>query len=221
MIKAAIYDLDDLMINSEPLHQESWRVLVERHGGDFDLFTEEIHSSFIGKRISEIVPRMIEIFSLEMSYDQAWKERHQILYELVEQGLELMPGLKKSLKFFRKKGLKVAIASSGTSHWIETILGKFKLHKYFDEIVSSDHVKNGKPHPEPYLLAAKRLGLKPKECVVLEDATNGILSAKAAGCFCIAVKNSNTPPQNLCQADIILDSLKQVDLTVFSRLKTS
>ena len=97
---------------------------------------------------------------------------------------------------------------------------KFKVADYFDVIVSGDDVKRGKPDPETYLIAVKKLGIRPSQAVVLEDATNGIAAAKAAGCFCIAIKNPYTPKQDLSRADLALDSLADLSLKHLQSIST-
>ena len=103
------------------------------------------------------------------------------------------------------------MASSGTKEFINIVLDKFKIRDYFRVIVSGDEVSVGKPAPETFLIAAEKLGLSPQQCIVLEDATNGIESAKAAGCKCIAIPYKKGLKQDLSKADLILDSLNEVN----------
>ena len=131
----------------------------------------------------------------------------------------MMPGLMRSLEFFRKNKMNIGLASSGTTIYIELAIDKLSIRKYFNTVVSGDHVKMGKPDPEIYLLAAKRLGLHPEECVVLEDSTKGIQAAKSAGCKCIAVIDPYGPPQDQSEADIILESLNDISMQTLKKIE--
>jgi HAD superfamily hydrolase (TIGR01509 family) len=137
---------------------------------------------------------------------------------LVEKELGLMPGLLETLKLLKEENYKLAIASSGVKKYIALVLNKFHIKEYFDVVITGDDVKVGKPNPETYLVAARKLGVLPAECLVLEDATKGIQSAKAAGCFCIAVKNPNVPSQTYPDADLVVNSLHDVNLDLMKRL---
>ena len=127
-----------------------------------------------------------------------------------------MPGLNESLSYYRQKEFKIALASSGTKKYIEMVLDRFKIKDYFDVVISGDHVKHGKPHPEVYEIALEKLGVKPSESVVLEDAEVGIESAKGAGCFCVAVTNPYTPKQDLSKADKVIHSLNEINTVKLS-----
>ena len=129
-----------------------------------------------------------------------------------------MPDLLQSLKLFKKNKFKIALASSGTKKYINVVLAKFKIADYFDVIVSGDDIKRGKPDPEIFSVAVKKLGLKPEETLVLEDATNGIEAAKSAGCKCIAVINKMTPPQNYSKADLVINSLEEIDMGLVKKV---
>jgi beta-phosphoglucomutase-like phosphatase (HAD superfamily) len=111
-----------------------------------------------------------------------------------------------------------ALASSGTKAYIDFVVNRLKIRKYYDVIISGEDVKHGKPDPEPYLLACKRLGLPPDQCVVLEDASNGVKAAKAAGCKCIGIDSPYTPPQDLSQADLELKSLLKINKGIIDKL---
>jgi len=212
MIKAIIYDLDDLMVNSNPLHTEASDKVLQKYGVSQKKLPEHIRAKFIGMRVSDILKNLIDYFQLGVNLEDLREKRSAIFLELVRKKLQVMPGLFQSLKLFRQNKFKIALASSGTKKYINIVLEKFKVADYFDVIVSGDDVKRGKPSPETYFIAVKKLSIRPSQAVVLEDATNGIAAAKAAGCFCIAVKNSHTPKQDLTKADLILDSLTDLSL---------
>lgn len=219
MIKAIIYDMDDLMINSHPAHQKAWRKILSRFNHRSSDLPEKLSAGFIGKRIIDISKEMIDYLKIDIGLDEFYKARMEIFLELAPDNIEAMPGLFKSLKLFKNNGLKIALASSGTEQYIKLVLNKFKINDCFSAIVSGDDVTKGKPDPEPYLVACKKLELDPENCLVLEDATNGIESAKTAGCKCIAIINPYTLPQDHSQADLILNSLNNLSLEMINSLK--
>lgn len=218
MIKGIIYDMDDLMINSYPLHMNAFQVLLKQYGHSIYEIPSDIRTSFIGMRIIDIAENIIKNLKLNVKVNDFYKKRTEIFLKLVKKELKLMDGLMYSLKLFKKNNYRIGLASSGTKEYIDIVLNKFNLHSYFDVIISGDDVKKGKPDPEVYLVAVKKLGLNPRECVALEDATTGIESAKNAGCKCIAVVNKLTPPQDLSKADIVLNSLKELKIEMVRKL---
>jgi len=218
MIKAVIYDLDDLMVNSIGLHEKAWRLLLKEYQADHGALPADLRSSFVGRRIIDILQVIKDYFNLPATLEDLYQKRTAIFLALVREKLTPMPGLKASLDFFKDHDFKIALATSAAKSYYQLVLEKFGLEKYFAVIVCGDDVKTGKPHPETYLVACQKLGLPPGDCVVLEDATNGIAAANAAGCKCIAVRNPHTPPQDLGLADIILDSLEQINLALIAEL---
>ena len=217
MIKAVIYDLDDLMVNSVELHFRAFDEALKEYNHSLDEVPISTQSRFVGVRIIDISKELIDFFDLDTTLEEFYKKRTDIFLSLVKD-VQAMPGLLESLKLFKSSGLKLAIASSGTMNYIDIIVDKFKIRSYFDVIVSGDDVSKGKPDPETYIVAANRLQLKPTECVVLEDATNGINAAKAAGCKCIAVINVYTPEQNLSGADRTVKSLNEITMDMIRSL---
>ena len=220
MIKAVIYDLDDLMVNSNPLHFEASSQVFEKYKVDLGKLPSSVRSGFIGMRVKDILKEIVRYFNLKIDFEKLHQERSELLLKLVREKLKMMPGLVNSLKRIKGGGLKIALASSGAWWYINLVLEKFKVADYFDVIVSGDDVKRGKPDPETYLIAVKKLGIRPSQAVVLEDATNGIAAAKAAGCFCIAIKNPYTPKQDLSRADLALDSLADLSLKHLQSIST-
>ncbi|OGD95032.1 hypothetical protein A3B52_03240, partial [Candidatus Curtissbacteria bacterium RIFCSPLOWO2_01_FULL_41_28] len=189
MIKAVIYDMDDLMVNSYALHIEASDRVFQRHGVDQKKVPEHIRAGLVGMRVSDILKYLVDYLKLDVNLENLQEKRSAIFLDLVNKNLKTMPGLLQSLKLFKKNKFKIALASSGTKKYINVVLAKFKIADYFDVIVSGDDIKRGKPDPEIFSVAVKKLGLKPEETLVLEDATNGIEAAKSAGCKCIAVIN--------------------------------
>jgi len=218
MIKAIIYDMDDLMVNSDGLHDEATLLTLRQAGYDLPVMSEDIRRDSLGRRVIDILQSMIEQFHWPTTAEELDRQRQPIFLNLVRAKLQAMPGLHESLKLFKDAGYKIALASSGVREYIEIVLDKFKVREYFDVIVAGDEVVSGKPDPEIYTQAVTKLGLKPYECLVLEDADHGIQAAKAAGCKCIAIKNPYTASQTHAGADLVLNSLNEITVATIARL---
>lgn len=217
MIKGIIYDMDDLMVNSDPLHARTWEILFKKHGYSFNELPENMKADFIGMRVIDILKEIVEHFNLDSDIGKLYQERTDIFLDLVKNELEAMPGLHGSLDLLREHKYPIALASSGVKKYIDLVLDKFNIAKYFDAIISGDDVGKGKPDPETYKVAARKLSLLPSECLVLEDASKGIEAAKKAGCICFAIKNPNTPPQDHSQADKIFNSLNDITIEIIEK----
>jgi HAD superfamily hydrolase (TIGR01509 family) len=169
-------------------------------------------------RVIDIVGELIEHLDLKESKDKLYRRRVEVFLDLVRSELEPMPGLRQSLSRLAGAGFKLAVASSGARRYVELVLERFEIADYFQAVVTGDDVTVGKPNPEAYLVASKKLGVSPSVCAVLEDAAKGIQSAKAAGCFCVAVRNPNIPPQDYSLADTVIDSLEDLRVEQITRL---
>jgi HAD superfamily hydrolase (TIGR01509 family) len=130
------------------------------------------------------------------------------------------PGVTKLLQLLDKNGVKAAIGSSAPLENINVILNGLGISGYFQAIVYGQEVKESKPSPQVYQLAARKLGAEPQNCIVIEDAVAGVTAAKRGGMHCIAVTNSH-PAEALSQADLVVDSLEKVDLGVLDKVYSS
>ena len=116
------------------------------------------------------------------------------------------------------EGFPIAIASSNNRKIVDAVVKKFRLDKYMKFIISGEEVKKGKPDPEIFLTAAKKIDVSPQGCLVIEDAENGVKAAKAAGMKCIGLKNIGSGNQNLSEADLVVNSFKELNLNIIKNL---
>jgi HAD superfamily hydrolase (TIGR01509 family) len=208
MIKAVVFDWDGLLFDSEGCWLEAdKRMLAQNNikydGGERYLFT--------GKSQADCANTFINKFGLKLPVGKIIDQRKEQvgkIYQVTEQ--QLMPGALALIKGLHQKGLKLAVASGSGKSVLDFIIKKQGLYSYFQEVISSDSVKNGKPAPDVYLHAAELLQIKASECVAFEDAESGVRSAKAAGMKCIAVPNKYTANQDFSIADRILKSLESI-----------
>lgn len=221
MIESILFDLDDLMVNSAHIHQEASRRIFLEFGVDTTTLPHDVISSYFGKRVIEILHILVDHYGLTGKVDvkKLDEERQTIFLELIEKELEPMPGLFELIDTIRPTSFKRAMASSGTKKYINAVINKFSLGDFFQAVVSGDMVRNGKPSPDVFLMAAKLLDSEPAKCLVLEDSTCGALAAKTAGMYCIGVENSLSPyKQDLSQCDVIVKRLDQIDLPLLNRI---
>src|SRR5690606_5762616 len=125
--------------------------------------------------------------------------------------MEPMPGVKNLIEKLKEKGIPLAVASSSYADVIEIILQKTGLQSYFDVVVSSQMAGASKPEPDIFLLTARKLSVPPEKCIVIEDSTNGIKAAKAAGMFCIAFAGPGSELQDQTQADLIVVDFGEIE----------
>ena len=218
MIKAVVYDLDDTLVNSDSIHTQAWNEELKPFGYSQNDLPLEIRLSFTGRRVIDITEIIVDYFKLPIDIQRLYESKNALYYQLVEKQLELLPGVIESLELL-KQSYPLAIGTSGTKKYVDIVFKKFSLEPYFKIIVCGDDVKQGKPNPETYLLAAEKLGVDANNCLVFEDAAKGIQAAKSAGCFCIAIVNTNIPPQDLRQADMVLQSLHEVTDPLIKSIK--
>ncbi|MFI5323222.1 MAG: HAD family hydrolase [Thermodesulfobacteriota bacterium] len=217
MIKAVIFDMDGVMIESEPLWEKTERILLARRNIDY---SPEYRDLIVGLNQNDSGKLLRETFSLKESVDEIISERVDILTEIYKEELEVLPVLTPLLKDLRLREYLLAVASSSPLRVINFVLGMFSLHQYFDAVVSGECTENGKPHPDIYLHTAERLGVKPSESVAIEDSINGVRSAKSAGMYCIAIPDKRLSREEFERADLILERMEELNIGVIEGLKT-
>ena len=206
-VRAVLFDLDGLLTNTEELHSEAWRRTFAEHG--VPMSPEEYAQLWIRRGLG---PReFLRAKGLDQKLDpQAlMRRKDEIFRELAERRLELMPGALKLLQELKGK-VKIGLVSSARRNAVSLVLDKLNLRRFFDVITTHEDAAHSKPHPEPFLLAAERLGVRPEECVVIEDAEKGIVAAKRAGMRAIAVPNGLTRDNDFSQADLVVRSLEEL-----------
>lgn len=182
-IKGVIFDLDGLLVDSEPINFEADSVLLSEFGVNY---TKEDHQNVLGRPIIAGLEFYIKRFGLKISIPEMIEKRkkHQLI--LIPK-IKLMPGAIEALNLCRERELKLALATSGFREYAEEVIKNCGVADYFEVTLTADDVKNGKPDPEIFLLSARKLGLSPSECLVLEDSLAGVTAGLAAGCRVIAV----------------------------------
>lgn len=204
--RAIIFDMDGVIVDSMPYHFLAWYEALRPYGVRvtcFDVYAKE------GERWDKSLKgflRRANINPTRKVLDEIFLLRQKIFRKYFKR--YIFKGAEEMLVCLNKKGYLLGLVTGSPAQEIKNILSK-NTRRLFNCIISGDHMKRGKPHPEPYLKAARHLRLKPKECIVVENAPYGIESAKKAGMFCIAVTTS-LPKEYLKKADVVLDRLEQI-----------
>jgi HAD superfamily hydrolase (TIGR01509 family) len=206
-IQAVIFDMDGLMIDSESLHKEAWQVTLRHFGYELD---EALFAQLVGLRTREDAVLLREHFRLPVMAEVLARQRNDLFLASLPGRVKPMPGLRELIAQVRVRRLRSAVATSGERRYVDAVMRELNLGGVFDAIAVAEDVERGKPAPDVYLLAARRLGLPPAQCLALEDAPNGVLAAKAAGMRCVVVPNEITRSLDLSAADARLPSLLAV-----------
>lgn len=183
-IKAIIFDMDGVIVDSIPMHLKIWKKMFEKRKIPF---SNKIFEKYNGTSTYEIGKSLIKDFNLKETPNDIVKEKLE--YELIYRKKEIKL-FKKSifvLKKLKRQGYKIALATSSKKSILNFILKNFDIKKYFDAISHAEEVKNSKPAPDIFLLAAKKIKINPENCIVVEDAINGIVAAKKAGMQSVAI----------------------------------
>ena len=210
MIKAIIFDFDGLILDTELCDYLSWKETYESLGCELSLekWTANIGSVDFFNPYLELQVQLDQ----DVDFDAVYARRKQRDRELLAEQVAL-PGVETYLEEVAALGLKVAIASSARRAWVEEHLGRLRLAHHFAAICCRDDVGDcSKPDPAVYLAALAALGVEPQQALALEDSPNGVLAAKRAGLYCVAVPNQMTRNLNFDHADDRLASLAEVPL---------
>jgi len=208
---AVIFDLDGLLIDSEPI----WRDVEQQVFNDLGVaLTDELCRSTMGLPVNEVVAHWHER-SPWAGHDLHAAEEAIVdgVIAAIRSCGSAMPGVDHALALAAGLGLRRGIASSSHEIVIDAALERLGLRDRFEVVVSAEHEPCGKPHPGVYLTAARLLGVDPEACVAIEDSPNGVLAAKAAGMRCVAVPEPGTSRSALSSADAVLTSLSDLAAT--------
>jgi len=201
--QALVFDMDGVLVDSEPLHLEVEQAIFEELGLEV---SEEEHFSYVGMAPQEVWTHIRRRHGLDAQAEALLQKEQDRKYALFQQReIPLVPGVLPLLKELRQKGCPLALASSSPRRIIDLFARKTDIRGFFDLTLSAEEVSRGKPAPDIFLAAAARLGLPARDCLVIEDSANGVKAAKAAGMYCLGFQNLNSGYQDLTEADRVVE----------------
>lgn len=190
-ISAVVFDMDGLLLDTEPIYKAAWQQASAELGFDLDDLT---HSRFTGRTTADCEQELVRRFGTDFPmarFRERWRELWRLFVE--SGGIPTKTGLRAFLSFVKDEALLSAVATSTDAHFAGFSLRSAGIADCFDALVSGDQVARGKPAPDIYLEAARRLGCDPVECVALEDSDAGVLAANAAGMVTVCIPDLKPP----------------------------
>ena len=217
MIQTVIFDMDGVIVDTEPVH----RFAYFQHFSELNIdVSEELFTSFTGNSTRNVFQRVNTIFNLNADVEELILRKRTIFNDAFDhkEDLELLEGVENLIKNLHENGVELILASSASKVTIDRVFRRFGLHPYFTNIVSGEDFPKSKPHPAIFEFAAS-LSKAPKEnCIVIEDSTNGVLAAKAAGIYCVGYNSIHSKLQDLSKADKIVNHFNELDYNVIANL---
>jgi HAD superfamily hydrolase (TIGR01509 family) len=215
-IRAVVFDLDGLMLNTEDVFHLTGHELLRRRG---KIATQELFNLMMGRRANESFQAMKEFMQLQDSVEALALESWGIFDSFLDEHLGLMPGLETLLLHIETAGVPKGVATSSDREYLKRMLGRFSLYDRFQTTLTAEDVTHGKPNPEIYLKAASKIGVEPHEMLVLEDSEAGTNAAAAAGAHIISVPHAHSRHMDFSRAKAVATSL--IDPVILNLLKPS
>jgi len=208
-MQAFIFDMDGVIVDSE-IHWKSVEGYYLRQ--IIPGWTEEDQGRIVGISLDNLFTMLRGEYGYSGSEEEFLETYHANARRIYTEKVQLLPGFETLLVLLHEKGVRLALASSSPRDWIDWMLDRFGLRRAFDITVSAEEIEGeGKPSPAIYLHTARALGVDPARCVVVEDSRNGVLSARAAGMYCIGLRNGFNDDQDLSGANIVVKGLEEID----------
>jgi HAD superfamily hydrolase (TIGR01509 family) len=206
-LEAVIFDLDGLMVDSEPLAYQAWQMVLQSIGRDLD---DATYSKMVGLRLEESSSLLKQALGLPFSSSELAAKKEVYLAKICEQGIPPMPGLDEIVSAIERRSIPWGVATSSRRSYAIDILDQLDLLDSCQAIAGGDEVPKGKPSPDLYLLAAARLNMLPKACLALEDSVPGAKAALSANMTVVGVPSGQTSKTDLHFAHQVYSSLSEV-----------
>ncbi|TYA58895.1 HAD family hydrolase [Formosa maritima] len=217
MFKAVLFDMDGVIVDTEPLHHKAYFGMFETLNIEV---SESQYQTFTGQSTINVCRNLCEHFKLNNNPEDLVLVKRNIFKELLinDPNLHLIDGVLNLIKDYHNNGLTLVLASSASMGTIDSIFTRFNLDQYFISKLSGADLKASKPHPEIFLKAAEVSGYNKENCFVIEDSTNGIKAAKAANIFCVGYKSIHSKNQDYSLANKVINNFNEISYTKAQKL---
>ncbi len=206
---AVIFDMDGVVVDNTKFHVAAWKKFAKKLGTRVTY--EIVRNKFLGRLGREIVREVLKVKISDNQLEKFGREREAYFRKIFAQHIKPVKGLPEFLGDLKNNKIKVALATSAPPENVKFILAKTRLKKYFPVTIDATGVKRGKPNPDIFLKAAKKLNARPKDCVVFEDAFHGIEAAQRAGMKVVAVATTHHP-KSIAHADLVIKDFDQINI---------
>ena len=217
MIKTVIFDMDGVIVDTEPVHHYAYNQCFKQLGIEI---TPEMYASFTGNSTKNIFEKLKLQFNLTDDVRTLVETKRNLFNDAFDnkEDLYLLNGVEELIKDLYNNGMQLVLASSSATVTINRIFKRFGLHQYFTHIVSGEDFPKSKPHPAIFQHAAFISQTSVENCIVIEDSTNGIIAAKAAGIYCIGYDSINSKMQNYTLADSVISDFSELSFDKILRI---
>ncbi|WP_224483692.1 HAD family hydrolase [Robertkochia aurantiaca] len=206
--KHVIFDMDGVLVDSEPYHREVLSVCLEDLGHEL---SDEYYNSLVGTANRPMWERVKADFSLEKPLEKLIAVHKELFFQMLHKDkVQAVPGVQDVLEELNEKGFRLSLASSSPEKVIDAFMEILGFTRYFDHLVSGENIERSKPAPDIFLKVASLYDVAPSGFVVIEDSKHGVSAAKAAGMSCVGFVNPNSGNQDLSEADLLIASMREL-----------
>ena len=218
MIQTVIFDMDGVIVDTEPVHHYAYVQHFKQLNIDV---SPEMYASFTGNSTKNIYERLKETYNLAQDVQTLVETKRNLFNDAFDskEDLYLLDGVEDLIKDLYSNGMQLVLASSSANVTIERIFDRFNLHHYFTHKVSGEDFPKSKPHPAIFLKAAELAQTPVENCIVIEDSTNGIQAAKSADIYCVGYDSFHSKLQDYSKADRVITHFNELDFNTIKNIK--